>query len=163
MILGLIQSVEEFAIGMRYAAIIVCTYSLIQLFAIGATAFAQTKIVKGNNLSAQRYIINRRRINTAFTAVMSSALTLIATAMYNEFNAYGSSMPTRNTVLFLLTGAGFCIAARPLLKRIGRCITPITSFMYAVIMIASSDKADDLPADNDGTDTPADTESSCDN
>ena len=72
-------------------------------------------------------------------------------------------MPTGNAVLFLLTGAAFCIAARPLLKRIGRCITPITSFMYAVIMIASSDKADDLPADNDGTDTPADTESSCDN
>lgn len=156
MILGLIQSVEEFAIGMRYAGINVCTYSLLQLFAIGATALAQTKIVKGDNLSAQRYITNRRRINTAFTAVISSALTLIATAMYNEFKAYGSSMPIGNTILFLLTGAAFCIAARPLLRRIGSCITPITSFMYAVIMIASSDKADDLPADNDGADAPAD-------
>ena len=135
---------EMLRIGARYVGILLCAYALLRLLALGATALAQTKVVRGNNLSAHLYIINRRKIGSVYTACVSAAATLTALKLYEALAPYGASAAAGGTITALSIGLLLCFLIRPLIRLIGERALPLNTFSYAVIMFPSAEEMEHL-------------------
>lgn len=130
----------ERAIAYRYAAMLLCVYTLLRLISTGAIAHEQSMLVHSHSHSAHKYLIKRRKIGTAFTAVMSSAVTLITLGMYTSFKAAGSFSPVALTAVYMGIAGLLCAALRPIVRRACGYMMPLEQFTYAVIISANPEK-----------------------